>query len=154
MWERGKWLGMRNANQIWKQNLKRRNENKAKPLGDSVLHFLYVSIKHLQATLMMLITSLIFWCFWKHQSEGPRRLQFIKIPDKKNSFFCFGLIGMDILLLLILCFQGLSEKEGRDRRKIIKSFEVGMNGAEMQFIITLQRSVKILQTTFCLFWFV
>lgn len=58
---------------------------------------------------------------------------------------------MDILLLLILCFQGLSEKEGGDRRKIIKSFEVGMNGAEMQFIITLQRSVKILQTTFCLF---
>lgn len=75
------------------------------------------SIKHLQATLMMLITSLIFWCFWKHQSEGPRRLQFIKIPDKKNFFFCFGLIGMDILLLLISCFQGLWGKEGGDRRK-------------------------------------
>ena len=45
--------------------------------------------------------------------------------------------------------------KGRRRwKKISKSFEVGMNGAEMWFTVTLWRTVKILYTTFYLFWFV
>lgn len=101
------------------------------------------SIKHLWTALMMLITTLIFWCFCKHQSEGPGRPQFIniQIPDKKNFFGLVNRYGY-FITLNVLFPRALGKAKKKWKKS--KQEEVVMNGAEMWFRIMLRRMLKTL----------